>query len=45
VTGIPKLEAPWKSANTIKYMRVEVTEEQLREREFRRILSNVSDGF
>jgi len=44
-TGQPRLEAPWKSANTIKYMQVEVTEQQLRERQFRRILSNIGDGF
>jgi hypothetical protein len=44
-TGVGKMEAPWRSATTIKYMQVEVTEEQLRQREFRRILSNISDGF
>jgi hypothetical protein len=45
ITKIAKLEAPWKSKGTIKYMQVEVNEQQLRELYFQQILSNIKDGF
>lgn len=34
ITKAPKFEAPWQSKNTIKYMQVEVSEQQLRDRYF-----------
>jgi hypothetical protein len=45
ITSLPKRAAPWKTKNNIKYMRLEVTEEQLCKRYFQQILSNVKDGF
>jgi hypothetical protein len=45
ITKIAKLEAPWQSKNTIKYMQVEVSEQQLRKRYFQQILSNIKEGF
>jgi hypothetical protein len=45
ITGAPRREAPWRSKDTIKYMRIEVSEEQLRQRRFQHILANIKDGF
>jgi Protein of unknown function (DUF3800) len=44
-TKIAKLEAPWESNDTIKYMFVEVNEDQLRARYFQQTLANIKDGF
>jgi hypothetical protein len=45
ITGAPRRAAPWRSKDTIKYMQIEVSEEQLRQRRFQHILANIKDGF
>ena len=45
IAGLPKLEFPRKTQDTIKYMALELNERQLRERRFQQILANLKDGF
>jgi hypothetical protein len=45
ITGAPKRTVPWKATDSIKYMRIEVSEDQLRQRYFQQILANIKDGF
>jgi hypothetical protein len=45
ITGAPETPFPGTTKNNVQYMRVEVTEDQLRQRYFREIISNVTDGF